>query len=404
MRMMLPVASGVYFFGIYAVARLLHRVTRKPMFDMQFDVVVTCYGSMIYSFYITIASIAVSLFQCYEHPNGERSLLTFPYITCDSDDWKSMLVVGILGIFFFCVLTLVCIAYILLTAPTKFTDKHFQMRWKFLFIKFRPDIWWWALVVLTKNLFLNFAPIVDSSGFVQMVWLMATILLYLLACALLLPWRSFTATTVDVVMHTNLMFIATLSSHFTDDSFVNEKDLGLAISVLSFAPFLLMGSGICYLIFKRLKPQDDTVHRAEASSIARTLLLISDEDVLTEVLGSMTYIDYHRIKQLEVLLRTDVLRQPTKSWAERRLSYTTKASEVQKCKTDSQTLGVASMELGGASGPLGNDKLKEQASIASLPPLPPETETLLESKPHEPTPKEIRAAGIAFHCEMAYER
>jgi len=329
LRMLSPLFILMYFVTTFVLARIFYKLFRKFWFNMRFDVVFTCYGSIIYSFYISVAQIAVSLFQCYPHPNDESSLVGYPEILCGSDDWANMLVVGLIGMMFYCVCTLAVIIHILISAPRRFADEVFQMRWKFLFIKFRADIWWWAIVVLAKNLLLNFATIIGDSGFAQIFWLIIVMLFYLCACFVFAPWRSFTAQAVDTAMHVNLLFTCVLSSQFTRKDQIDQEDLGLFVAFQSYAPCLLMGAGIIYLLFRRLQPLPSESHRADAQLICRTMHQAAEEDIMKDVLNSLAYIDYHRVRQVELILRTDVLREKPRNCMEQRLSYNTAASKTK---------------------------------------------------------------------------
>lgn len=160
-----PLLVAVMFILIYAVSNVLARFMSSLQMDG--DVLMNCYGSLFFTFFVAIVAQTVSLFQCYGHPNGESSMRSAPATLCGSDDWNSGVAVAV-----FACLVLICgsmglFARAIWHAPANFAQERFRKRWKFLFIKFRPNMFWFSMAVLIKGVLLNLSSMVATSGLPQ---------------------------------------------------------------------------------------------------------------------------------------------------------------------------------------------------------------------------------------------
>jgi hypothetical protein len=95
------------------------------------------------------------------------------------------------------------------------------MRWKFLFIKFRPDVHWWALVLLVRGVLINLGFVVLVNGLQQVLWIMMAETLYLALTAAFLPWRLRIANVLSVATSLSIIYACALNGVFV------ERDGGL---------------------------------------------------------------------------------------------------------------------------------------------------------------------------------
>merc|ERR1712226_1161004 len=101
--------------------------------------------------------MSFTLFRCVQNPNEEWTLTKDRSILCYEDKWFSMLAVAIASVLLYCVAFLVLLVCVICLVPrgSRFQVPGFQMRWKFLFIKFRPEAYWWGLVFLSRGIIMN---------------------------------------------------------------------------------------------------------------------------------------------------------------------------------------------------------------------------------------------------------
>lgn len=184
MNMTTPIVAFLLFlltWGLFkGVGVMSQRTTRSPFSKnrmvaifqcaatpMDGNIVFNCYCAVMYTFSITIASIAMTLFKCYTHPNNKKSMKAHPQIICGSDEWTSMVALAVVGILIYCVAAQAVTTVVLYVAPKNFHDPVFRQRWKFLLAKFRPEVWWWGQMIILKGILLNFAITIFESAWIR---------------------------------------------------------------------------------------------------------------------------------------------------------------------------------------------------------------------------------------------
>ncbi len=80
---------------------------------MNRDRLFSVFVSIIYTFYIGIASLSLSFFRCYEHPNGKTSLVEAPSVLCGSDAWTQVIVFAIFAIVVYCIFVFAVFVWLL---------------------------------------------------------------------------------------------------------------------------------------------------------------------------------------------------------------------------------------------------------------------------------------------------
>ena len=206
---------------------------------MNKDRLFSIFMGLIYTFYIGIASLSLSLFRCYEHPNGETSLVEAPSVLCGSDAWAQVIAFAIFAILVYCIFVFAVFVWVLWVAPRRFHETSFQQRWKFILLKFRSDIWWWGIVFLLKGIAVNLPFIFFVEGTAQMYWVIMTLLVYSWGLAGFFPWRVLATNALEIVACGSLMMLAALSLYFTTKTPALEDTVSRTSVVVSFTPCIL---------------------------------------------------------------------------------------------------------------------------------------------------------------------
>jgi len=131
-----------------------------------------------------------------------------------------MMGVGIFALAVFCVLAGAVFSYQLWIAPQVFHQPYFQKRWKFLVMKFRPDVWWWGTVWLLKGLLMNMV-LLSSTSFGQLFGLFVCMCGYLMATVTYYPWRHMSANIMERAVCVSIQVVAFLA--LCNDSFQFES-------------------------------------------------------------------------------------------------------------------------------------------------------------------------------------
>lgn len=127
-----------------------------------------------------------------------------------------------------------------LTAPS--WDNDGLLRIRFLIFRFRPNVWWFGLVLLARGPLLSFPAVIATNAPVLHLLMMAAILQISLSLQLwFLPWKSPILNLVDAISVQLLVMLLAVSIGFVDGS--NSKDVlqtvgtvisSLVISILCF--------------------------------------------------------------------------------------------------------------------------------------------------------------------------
>jgi ABC-type nitrate/sulfonate/bicarbonate transport system substrate-binding protein len=241
MKTVLPLHCILTFFIAYLIARVVYMVAGKGLMDA--NLTFSACMAMVQTFFVSIAFTSLQLFMCYDHPNGQSSLTVAPHVMCGSDEWNGVAGLGIVAILVYVVGLLVAFMYALAVAPAKFHEEGFRKRWKFLFLRTRPGVWWWSVVVLLKGLFLSLARVISSRGIMQACWSFSVMLAYLAGQSFWYPWLHPYANLVDGFAMLSLLLFCALASWFA----VHETGLEDMVSKIIMANSLATLALLVYL-------------------------------------------------------------------------------------------------------------------------------------------------------------
>eukprot|EP00928_Gymnodinium_smaydae_P020338 TRINITY_DN17862_c2_g2_i1.p1 TRINITY_DN17862_c2_g2~~TRINITY_DN17862_c2_g2_i1.p1 ORF type:complete len:1134 (+),score=90.78 TRINITY_DN17862_c2_g2_i1:506-3403(+) len=173
----------------WALSHVIASFAKRPQVILDRHRSSNVFLSLMFTFFNGIAALSFSLFKCVPSPNGISTLKTDASVTCFEGDWNSMVVLAIFAVLVYCVGFGAFFGFVIYFAPRKFADRTFQRQYKFLFVKFRPDVHWWAICLVLRGLIFNIGFVAFSSGFAQLYWVMSFEALYLGLTVAFLPWR-----------------------------------------------------------------------------------------------------------------------------------------------------------------------------------------------------------------------
>merc|ERR1719324_892094 len=101
---------------------------------------------MMLTFFAGCVNLALVLFVCKPNPNGKSTLSIDRSVLCYEETWNGMLGLGLIAILLWCIGVGAVFTWAIFSCLHKMHDPNVRMRWKFLFQKFRNDVYWWSLV------------------------------------------------------------------------------------------------------------------------------------------------------------------------------------------------------------------------------------------------------------------
>ena len=204
-----PVVLLLVVLLVYFGSKFVGVACGIPKLAMQWDRTHNVFFSILFTFFNGIAAMSLTLFRCMPNPNGKLTLRADPSIVCFGEAWSSMIVAGVLAVLIYCVGFGGLIVYVISVARDRFADKGFQMRWKFLFIKYRPDVFWWSVVFLMRGLLMNIGIAAFQDGLLQVYSIMTVEIIYKSLTIAYLPWRHIKANAMEMLIGVSLLYCCT---------------------------------------------------------------------------------------------------------------------------------------------------------------------------------------------------
>jgi hypothetical protein len=293
---------------LYMSSQLLERFSNIGIPAMSFDRTWNVFFSLIFTFFNGIAAMAMSLFKCAASPNGKMTLSRDPGINCFEGEWNNLLVVGILAFLIYCVFCGVVFSWAIWNATRTgyFVEERFRMRWKFLFIKFRPDVHWWAIVLLVRGVCINASFVVFANGLEQLYWIMVVESCYMLLTVVYHPWRFRKANYLALATSFSILYACSLSAIFVEDNieilWVSQMTVSITlVPLLAALTFVAMTIQVVW----NAHAQDSTRPRVALEQVVAASQAIVDMDkrLLEEVYSAIGEWDqWYLEKSAEVVL------------------------------------------------------------------------------------------------------
>jgi hypothetical protein len=211
-------------------------------------------GQFLQVTFTTMLCMALIPMMCYSHPNGSKSVLKYPHVVCGDGDHQAMLGMGV---------PLLCAAvgfyvsalWMAIAAPKMAAAGRadFLQAVRFLLFRFRPDVWWWGLVLMLRAMMMSLAPVVatDNSR-IQMLIIMITLATVLSLQVYFWPWKVPALNLVDAIISVSLMLIIAIVSTFIIqedvDDFQATSQAGFTVLLLTLVGLLYCSCGILVLM------------------------------------------------------------------------------------------------------------------------------------------------------------
>lgn len=211
------------------------------------DRTLNCCGAIYQAFFIGVVVVGVLPFQCFDHPNHKASLVAFPEILCGEGGSHSTLVVLGIGLIAGVVVPITAVDFwaTCVAGKKSVVDEHFLIRFRFLLYRFRPDTWWWGPVLAVRQLFLAFAPIVqthDPSS--QITYCAVVFVVYQSALCRYLPWKAQEVNILDATSGVILSMLVVSAG-----SFLPQSDWGVGHNFIMVLLLIFFVVGAAFMLF-----------------------------------------------------------------------------------------------------------------------------------------------------------
>jgi hypothetical protein len=186
-------------------------------------------GMLLTALYVTLVKIVVAYWECSENPTeGHQTLLKYRDVECGSDVHSGATAPMIIGLLGYVVGLYVKFLHVAWAAPDEWPKVEFREKWRFMLTRWRPDVWFWGSLVMTRNLLVALAGVVSTEPRVQLIYLVWVVTTIFTLTAVWQPWRVPSLNISDVLSCTILNGIGVFGLVFVslDDEIELNTRLG----------------------------------------------------------------------------------------------------------------------------------------------------------------------------------
>jgi len=356
---------------------------------------------------------------CYSHPNAEKSLLKFPHVVCGTSEHNVMMTIGLplllltAGFYAACIFSAV-------VAPRMAKDGRapFMQSVRFLLFRFRPDVWWWGLVLMMRAMLMSLAPVIATDDpRVQMVFMGLIIATFLALQVYFWPWKVPLLNLLDAVISVAFLIIIAIVSTFINTGspesltpqseavFTGVMLVLVGLLYASCAALVIMAFTAIWLKGPMGSPTDSfNLRRAPNLELLSVLFHQTTQKVSTmplesteKVLSSLPIYDLNLMERVITLIEQAgaLPGQGRVSWSQRSDSIrSSRASRMEESDATDGRLSCAGSHV---------TDLRQTSEEKVVEPVPSEADGAHEDLGEEEMPTQVKASicmkGVASSCD-----
>jgi len=119
----------------------------------------------------------------------------------------------------------------IMKAPKQYSRAEFRARWKFLFLKYSEECWWWSLPFLAKIVLMNMGQCFFEQGVSQVLWVCLVASVYQISVAIFKPWRHQFLSWFDIGMNTIFILFCTEVLWLSENNSSENPDFELGRNI-----------------------------------------------------------------------------------------------------------------------------------------------------------------------------
>ena len=303
-------------YPVVLLATFLIWLAMKRFKPVSFNAFVNVHGLLVVALLTAMTLTIVRPLQCKNNPNGLFTIASRPDIICwKSQEHRTLAVLASAGIIAYPVTILASIMYLTRKYPIWLRSGggiELMERYRFLFARFRPERYYYGLILCTHNLIVAVIPAALVSLPALQVGIMGIVIcLKLIVQILMWPWRLEVANYNDLALSAGLLILLLLASPLLNIS--QEETLTFVAILLSCVmvvlPVVAMFAALA-VVFARLRPQSKYAaflchHKAGAGALCRFFKLVAKKYMKINI-----FLDSDELDDLARIF--DVVRADTK--------------------------------------------------------------------------------------------
>ena len=272
---------------------ILARMLRRPF---KFRIVFNIWALLFVSLLTAITLMCFKPFECRENPNGKFTIFEYAHVLCWESNSHAMLVgISFIGILAYPVSILAWLLYLTWYYPTWLLSAsgiNTVEKYRFLFGKFRPERYYYCVLLSIGNLLVGCIPGCFASFPALQVGIMSFVLWARNALhCLLWPWRIEVANWSDLLLQGGVALLLSLAAPLNLEVQIGDRSeyvltVGMSI-VLVLLPASICLAAILALYFRAGKQNRYTTfishQKASAGIFCRYLKIVMAKHARTKV-------------------------------------------------------------------------------------------------------------------------
>jgi len=197
------------------VSKPLSKMSGGKMTPWKDTHAVNCAGQFMQMSFITMVAIGLLPLNCYLHPNGERSIRSYPGTICWSDDHPAMILPGLYllalaGGF------ITATSFSLWSAPSWVGKMTHRIEASgFLMGRFNMDVWWWAIPLMLRGVALSLVVVlIPDDGHGQVIYTCTILIIFMALELRYFPWKTPTLNLLDCAICGGMACVMVTSTVF----------------------------------------------------------------------------------------------------------------------------------------------------------------------------------------------
>ncbi|CAL1159370.1 unnamed protein product, partial [Cladocopium goreaui] len=276
--------------------------------DIGLNEVITAQGLIVSAVYIALTALAVRPFQCVGNPDGTSSMASYRNVVCWQDPAHSgMVALSVVPFFGGVCSFMALIVWAVIQYPLKVASPggvKFVKRYNFIFSRFNPEAYFFALILNFRNFLIGILPILlVAYNELQFLSLTMTVAVYALLQARFWPWRTRLSNIMDSCLALFLMVVIVVGSMLLDfDSSRGNTTIQMILivgMVLAFIGLLLV---FCWAVYRTYHPSRTygiflSHHKLGAAVLSRWFKML-----LAEITPTRVFLDSDDVSKLDAII------------------------------------------------------------------------------------------------------
>mmetsp|Transcript_91678 Transcript_91678/g.159010 ORF Transcript_91678/g.159010 Transcript_91678/m.159010 type:complete len:1238 (+) Transcript_91678:122-3835(+) len=359
--LLLPIGVCAVFLAWYPTSWLINRLTKGWFRGFNIDALLNALGMILQAFYISMVLSVVSGVDCYRSPNDELTLRVSPSNLCWEGEHIPIAIASAIGGVVYVIGFCAGLSWVIVKAPVKIVDPSFALRFKFVFFKYAPTTWWFALPMMLRSVMIALVTVVSpNDGYMQFLLMLFILVSFGFWHLLCMPYSDRYANNLETVELGFLIIILGFGSWFlTDKSGRSNADddpdqaqilsavlvLFLVVCILTVAVVFVYAMYIAYnpeKVERRFRNKLEAL--LPSLRLAAKVVQETDNEHLIEDLLQATYRDIRALVATVDYITVEIGGEKVNAYkrhrlprSSSRLSVTDNENEKQSSATDSAT-------------------------------------------------------------------